>query len=220
MADKTLKEVKDEIRFFMERSFQVSFAYLGALAVTVLSARSDAVSSIASTTGLEAAVILIGLLLLNNFVYLSIAMSCHFALLKRGMFILLSEENGDRILIDWERFLRRPNRFFREFGWNIDNYYLAPVDFLVAASSVALVGYQMTRLLLGQDPHRIQEIGVILLPAILHVWPIWSFIQLVKLMRVQRKLVRHIAMAPQTLQLNEFFAVNAVDKKSGESSRH
>jgi hypothetical protein len=46
-----LDDVKGEIKFFMDKSFQVSFVYVGALAATILSAKLDAISHLLPLPG-------------------------------------------------------------------------------------------------------------------------------------------------------------------------
>ena len=203
MADKALKEVKDEIRFFLEKSFQVSFAYAGALAVTALSARLDVIRDLSQTTGLARSVILAFLILVNNAVYLSISLACSFALVKRGMFVLASDAGeADEILREWEKFLRMPAAGFGKTAWNIDSYYLAPVDFVVAMASFTIFPLTLYRVLTHDMLDVPLQLAVLVVPIVLHVWPGWCFAQLVRLLTRFDRVMRGLGQAPQSRRVS------------------
>ncbi len=144
MSDKSLGFVKDEIKLFMEKSFQISFGYVGTLLAVVALGNADAVTSLATQFSTTPTYLVLIALLILNVTYVTLASACLFAVLKRGYFILLhSPRNGAHpsTLREWEVFVRTsegiasPQRFASQLAWNVDNYYMIPFYVLVIASS-------------------------------------------------------------------------------------
>src|SRR5438067_2399770 len=80
--------VKSEIAFFMEKSFQVSFGYAGAVAALTAGVAVENFRAVVEQTGLRICVVWALSLLVLDFIYLTTAGGCLFGVLKRGYFIL------------------------------------------------------------------------------------------------------------------------------------
>lgn len=151
MSDDPIAFVRDEIRFFMDRSFQVSYGYIGALLGLAASAHSDFAHGLAMGSGTSVGSIVALAVLILNGIYLTVGMSCSFAVLKRAYFILrfTAPDNGTqlRMYLAWERFVRQPPprrstlARLRPVVWNIDNYYMTPVFVTVLSLSVCAAFY-------------------------------------------------------------------------------
>jgi hypothetical protein len=135
--------VKSEIAFFMERSFQVSLGYFASLAVVIVTAiniRPAVFRSWGLPEDLAEPTVISGVVvLLLNVLYLSIAIACLFAILKRGLFLIEHDEMDDHRT--WETFVRgglqtaENVRPISNLSWNVDNYYMLPMFALVLVSS-------------------------------------------------------------------------------------
>jgi hypothetical protein len=151
MSDETLNSVKEEVRFFMEKTFQVSFGYAGALVALGASVKFDVLDGLEHATSLDKGVLLAGAVLVVNNVYLTLAVACLFAILKRGYFILATTASTtDRVRSvhrDWEIYVRSTgNRLFgsaslNKLAWNVDNYYMLPLFLFIEIASVVCTAY-------------------------------------------------------------------------------
>lgn len=137
-ASPDLGRVKDEIAFFMEKTFQISLGYVGAVIAIVLASRLDSVDV---ATGVNGAVLMFSGVLVVNSVYLSLAAGTLFAALKRGMYLSLEDPNGAGFG-KWEAFVRKSSdspfsgKPLGLHAWNLDNYYMAPVFVLIMIASI------------------------------------------------------------------------------------
>ena len=151
MSDERLQAVKEEIRFFMEKSFQVSFGYVGALVALAAAIKFDVLVDVARASGMGQGVLLSCALVVVNNVYSTVAVACLFAILKRGYFILTSTPPSAEAQVSihrqWEIYVRSSsNCLFASpslngLAWNVDNYYMLPVFALIQAVSVGAVVY-------------------------------------------------------------------------------
>ncbi len=138
---RSLDRVKGEISFFMEKTFQISFGYLGALVALVAASGLDVVSAAAEALGTTTAPLLCSGVLVLNAVYLALASGTLFATLKRGLYLMIHDPGGAHFR--WERFVRESHR--SPFGtgrlgsvaWNLDNYYMVPLFGLIVVVSIA-----------------------------------------------------------------------------------
>jgi hypothetical protein len=110
-------------------------------------------------------------LLLLNLMYLVIACSCVFAVLKRGYFILIygGPQEGDA-LPQWEAFLRVRRAKFGYIAWNIDNYYLVVLYLLGFVMSAFLLWYGVTH---SKGLIRWSVIGL----GFSHLIPMWALLK-------------------------------------------
>jgi hypothetical protein len=139
-----LDRVKGEITFFMEKTFQISFGYLGALVALAAASGLDASQAVAKELGIGTAALFCTGILLLNAVYLSLASGTLFATIKRGLFLI--EEDRDGSHRRWETFVRKrkdpPFRRGGFFAWNLDNFYMTPLFALIVVISIvtAIIG--------------------------------------------------------------------------------
>jgi hypothetical protein len=171
-SPESLDRVKGEITFFMEKTFQISFGYFGALVALGAASGLDASAAVASELGIGTAVLFCTAILLFNAVYLSLASGTLFATIKRGLFLIKMDPNalGHR---QWETFVRssgdetmfRP-RALAFAAWNLDNFYMTPLFALIGLVSVvtAIVGIREADGALGQ--------AVLLLAVTIHIVPL------------------------------------------------
>jgi hypothetical protein len=151
-----LGAVKSEIAFFMEKTFQVSFGYLGALAALAAAAKLDVLTAAASLLDVRVRMVVVTAVLMANAVYLTLACGTLFAVVKRGLFIIQQTSLAQidaaprSIHLDWEVFVRRPPpevgapAWGRVAAWNFDNFYMVPLFLLIACSSVGVAVFGMT----------------------------------------------------------------------------
>ena len=151
MSQGSIDAVKQEIHFFMEKSFQVSLGYVGTFVALAAVAKFDLLTKLSSFLGISVVAILSVAVLLINITYLTLASACIFATLKRGYYILLhAPENIENKFADyrhWEIFVRIADpplvqkRFFNILAWNVDNYYMLPLFLFIGISSIFAVVY-------------------------------------------------------------------------------
>ena len=140
MSGDVAGRVSDEIAFFMEKTFQLSFGYLGGLAALTFASGSSITSDLASALAIPTAIVIPVALLGANSLYMSLSIGTLFAAMKRGRFLMdLSADKSEQWL--WERFLRSPSDSFRaraggQVLWNLDNFYMVPAFLLIATTSV------------------------------------------------------------------------------------
>lgn len=180
MANSELDALKTEILFFMDKIFQSSFAYLGAIAVSILTANLSVITEIEKLSGIDKSVLIAYVLLFANAIYLIFAASCSFAIIKRGLFILRHRDRTSA-LSNWEAFVRRAEPSFSHFSWNVDNYYVGIFFFVIFASSICLAGYAR-----AYAPPQIALWAELYFWSVIfaHVIPIWSLFQIGKLIRL------------------------------------
>jgi hypothetical protein len=141
-SDFPSEPIKDEMRFFMEKGFQASFGYLTAMLAFLAISNTQFIQALAQFIHTSLPVLLSLVILLLNLTYLIIACTCLFAILKRGLFIILNAQSSAGAA--WEKFVRESdlmpisNWRVKALTWNIDNYYMAPLlvlIFLVSTSA-------------------------------------------------------------------------------------
>ena len=185
MSEENLGPIKNEITFFMEKSFQFSFVYIGSIFASVAGVKVDEVGKLATALHTDTGVVLTTAILTFNVVYLVLASSCLFAILKRGYFILQYSSPGrEEVIVNWEKFVRKPDIQFGSLGWNVDNYYMAVFYILIFIFSITVLIYGLTSTSVGA-----LRIFFSILFA-LHALPTWVLIQTAKLDSACRALVR------------------------------
>jgi hypothetical protein len=135
-----LDPIKQEILVFMDRSWRVSFGYFAAIAAFLAVSRADFVERLAGSINVSAADLVATVLLFSNAIYLATVLACLFAILKRGLFIILNDPAQSSVYAVWERYLREVDASAIRWrppaiAWNIDNYYMLPALLLVTAGS-------------------------------------------------------------------------------------
>jgi hypothetical protein len=196
MANDQFKDVKDEIRFFMDKSFQASFAYIGALVAAAYSVKLDVLSETSTLIGISSSVILSSILLLANFIFLTVNLGCIFAVIKRGIFIVASAERDSASSVaEWEVFLQLKAAGLGFVAWNTDNLYLTPIVMVVVLLSFLIFGLELL-----SGVKRI-EVFVLTVPMALHLWPAWSLSQLLRLMAARARLFADFGPVRQTARL-------------------
>ncbi len=151
MRQDSIDAIKQEIRFFMEKSFQVSLGYVGTFVALAAVVKLDLLTKLSSFLGISVLAILSVAVLLINITYLTLASACIFATLKRGYYILLhAPENIENKFADyrhWEIFVRIADpplvrkKFFNFLAWNVDNYYMLPLFLFIGISSIFAAVY-------------------------------------------------------------------------------
>jgi len=193
MSDQPFASVRDEIRFFMDKGYQVSFGYFGALAALIAATKLQATTDVAATLGFPVGMLLAIAIVLLNVLYLSVAGGCLFGVLKRGYFILTNAGDAvDREVLvkaEWEVFVRSvrerlfANAFLDDMAWNVDNYYMVPIlTFIVGVSVAALVYAWLAD---ASTMARAVTVGL----ALLHLLPIATLMAVARLDGVCRKYV-------------------------------
>jgi hypothetical protein len=169
--------VKSEITFFMEKVFQFSFVYIGSLFAILAGTKTDVIKDLSAAARVPPLLLIATAILLLNLVYLVIATSCTFAILKRGYFILLYGGAEERdALPRWEAFLRAKNKSFGYLSWNVDNYYLVLIYLIVFVISVCLF---ICAFINSDALFR----GILIGLACLHLVPAWALVETEKLDR-------------------------------------
>jgi hypothetical protein len=154
----------------MDKTFQVSYGYVTGVAVFLALSKSDLIGEVSSSLGIRISDLVALTVLLINVVYLILACAFLFAILKRGLFILLmGYRTSDSIYPAWEAFVRglgtvKTSRPFRAISWNIDNYYMLPIYVFIVAGSVLAFLYA-----LGSPRIAVRVISIIL--ALFHILP-------------------------------------------------
>ncbi len=158
MSQDSIDAVKQETRFFMEKSFQISLGYVGTLVALAAVVKFALLTDLASLLGVSEAALLSVAILVMNVTYLTLAAACIFATLKRGYYILLhAPEDVEDKFADhrhWEIFVRIadpppvPRSFFNRLvwrfntlAWNFDNYYMLPSFLLISIISALAAVY-------------------------------------------------------------------------------
>jgi hypothetical protein len=168
MNENTFSFVTDEIRFYMEKAFQVSFGYGGALVALIAAAKLEVFKDLAPSYSTE--YLLATTVLLLNVLYLALVTGCLFAILKRGYFILRQcsrEESEQKLHLEWEMFFRGSDdvrvtaAFMNRHAWNIDNYYLVPILVLIAVIS-GFASYHSWKAGTSTDAHVITAVLIVL----------------------------------------------------------
>jgi len=146
MDDNGLDLIKNEIVFFMEKSFQFSFVYVGAVFAVLATTKFELVDRLAQQLAVKPASVILVSLLVLNLIYITLASSCIFAILKRGHFIL-SQGGHTKLqaLVKWEKFLRKSPDKFGRLRWNIDNYFMWSTYGLVLMLTFGAVTYAAVR---------------------------------------------------------------------------
>lgn len=180
MNSESLQIIKSEITFFMDKSFQFSFVYVGAVFAGIASIKLDVIDTWAIKLHTTAETLLTILILLLNLVYLILASSCIFAILKRGYFFLAhSDQQPEGPLVVWEKFVRKATGSFSTLGWNVDNYYVGVIWFFIFALSMCGFFYGI----LNATGTSVIVLSVLMA---LHGIPVWCLVQTAKLNRACR----------------------------------
>ena len=125
---------REEIRLYIDKAFQASLGYFTILFALFALSNTSYIGQTAGTLKVSIGSLFAMLILVINLIYLTLLCSCLFAILKRGLFILCSENSpGER---QWEVFARDPSRSGVWCGnslvaWNIDNYFMIPVFIII-----------------------------------------------------------------------------------------
>lgn len=175
-----LERVKREADFFMEKTFQVSFGYLGALVALVAASGLSIGSEVASQLGLSTTAVFCCCVLVLNACYLALASGMLFATVKRGIYLVVASDTRDGHHA-WEFFLRRssgspfPGRWWGHIAWNLDNFYMAPLFALIVLVSViaGVVGLS--------DSSGSRDFAVVSMAAGIHLVPFVMLLATVKM---------------------------------------
>ena len=184
---------RDEIKLFTEKAFQGSFGYFALLIALLALSKTSSLADVAASMGLRARGLISLMVLGVNLFYFVLLVSCLFAILKRGYFILASgRASADH---RWELFSRFPPPedeptagslvAYRTVQWNIDNYYMIPVVLFIVLGSIwaSVVGFGSTSGL---------AFGVVVLLACFHIVPLWMLWSVGRLNQECRTLVRSL----------------------------
>jgi hypothetical protein len=191
MSDDRAQSIKTEITFFMDKLFQSSFVYVGALFATLATIRLDGSAAIGALLGVSPRVIVVVAVLLANLVFLVLACSCTFAVLKRGMFIIeYDESNASAHSVLWEAFVRRTRLGWGELSWNVDNYYVAVLGIVVFGVSLALG-------VIGLRNPVSDERWIVAILLALHVLPLWMLWQVARMNAACRRVIQSRQSEPK-----------------------
>lgn len=138
---KSFSGQRDEIKLYMDKGYQASFGYFAALVAVFAVSKTAYAADVAAAIGVSVVLATALFLLVTNLFYSIILLSCLFAILKRGLFILRMADSSDR---DWEVFARDPTKFDvwasrGRIAWNIDNWFMIPVLVVILLVSVGAV---------------------------------------------------------------------------------
>lgn len=134
--------IKAEIAFFMEKMFQISLSYSGAIVALGAAIHLDIGGDIERVLGVHPAVTFVAVLLGLNALYLTLALGTLFAVFKRGLF-LIEFLDGAAINRRWEIFTRRRNgdgSVLERVFWNADMYFVVFLFGIVIAISIGAAG--------------------------------------------------------------------------------
>ena len=155
MTQNSIDNVKQEIRFYMQKSLQRSLGYVGTFIAIGAMIKLDLMSDLLKILEINEKSILATAVLLVNALYLNFVSACLFAIMKRGYYILLNAPeialNNSGDYRHWECFVRRisppivKNSFLDRIIWNVDNYYMLPLFLFIGTSSLVAMIY-------GWDP--------------------------------------------------------------------
>jgi hypothetical protein len=109
MSSDNFQGVEAEIRFWMEKAYQVSLGYFGALIATAALVNLDILQPLSRALSVSPETVVAIMLLLLNFAYLTLVVASVFATLKRGYYILsYSSDASDSAngAVHWEQFVR------------------------------------------------------------------------------------------------------------------
>jgi hypothetical protein len=143
MSNGGLDLIKQDLAFYLEKTFQFSFVYVAAVFAVLAGAKVSAFQNFACSAMVPAIQLVLAAILLLNLLYLTLAISCAHAILKRAYFILDRKNcvgEGDIILRGWEAFTRKraDGYILPAFFWNMDNYFSAFLYLIVFACSMLL----------------------------------------------------------------------------------
>lgn len=180
--------VRAEIQFFMDKTFQISLAYIVGLGTLFALANSALVNNFAQLGNMSTTALVACILLLLNVVYMTLAAACLFAVLKRGLFALTHKVHVSETWHRWEVFVRKESDWpvstkFPTLAWNVDNYYTIPLNVLTLIMSALAAAVSFA----SKSPSAI-AVGSVL--CLLHLVPGWMLWQLKNLDDLCR---RHIS---------------------------
>ena len=133
--------VKDEIKFFMEKSYQFSFVYIAAVFAIIAGVKLEAMKPLSKLVNIEMDMLMVLSLCILNLAYLTLASACLFGILKRGYFILIQEKRTvDKAMVEWERFMR-DQEGVSAVVWGVDNYFMVILYMIVWCASCGLLVY-------------------------------------------------------------------------------
>lgn len=176
MATKDLGFIKDEIAFYMEKIFQFSYAYVGAVIVVIAGSKTEVLENLSDLLLTESQILISTMIIFLNLVYLIIACSSSYAILKRGYFILSqNNKDGIELYIDWEKYNRSKGvKQIDSLSWNIDNFYTLFIFAICFIFSIILFS---TTIRSSSGVVRIFQIALMLF----HLFPIWAIFQISRL---------------------------------------
>jgi hypothetical protein len=187
-SPETLNRVKDEVAFFMDKTHQVSFGYVGVLVALAAATKLDVGDAVAKDLGLGLGPLVCVAILTINAVYLSLTAGTLFAVVKRGMFLVLRDHShgGHR---SWESFLRaKPAQagMPSKVGWNLDNYYMIPLVVLIFVISGIAVFIGL------KDAAGTGDWVAVGVGAIIQLIPILMFIEAIRLADAVTRSIRRV----------------------------
>ncbi|PKL48544.1 MAG: hypothetical protein CVV39_04250 [Planctomycetes bacterium HGW-Planctomycetes-1] len=185
MSEDILEPIRTEISFFMDKSFQFSFVYIGALFAIIAGAKLEIIKEIANIffdCNVRLVIVLSALIL--NFAYLMLSSSCLFAMVKRAYFILNTNTNNS-VVKNWEIFTRKSKNGFGIIRWNIDNYFFVVILLVALTSSIVLfcIGFN------GSN-YNIKATLICIL--MFYAFPIWCLIEGQRLNNECHKIIKEI----------------------------
>lgn len=183
MSEQDLDFITKEINFYMDKQFQFSFIYTGALLAIIAGTKIEIFSQLSSIFNSTTLIIALWLISVLNLIFLIVISSSGYAVIKRGLFILSMVNNSKNVyLVEWERFTRKSYGDLRNLAWNIDNYYTA---FIYAIGFITSIGVFIYAVPNSAGFLQFTFIGI----SALHLIPLWSIFQLYKLNKICRSLV-------------------------------
>jgi hypothetical protein len=173
-----LTHVKAEIIFFMDKIFQVSFAYFAAVFAFLVLSESDTLLQLSVAIHGRVRDLIALAILAFNLTYTVIAFACLYAVLKRGLFILRDFATPTNSFNAWERFLRSPahappRSWIRALTWNMDNYYMIPLFVAIPLVSVLAFTVAILSPSVGVWVLAVALMSIHLLPGAM-LWNIWK----------------------------------------------
>jgi hypothetical protein len=191
-SDEALADVADEIRFYLEKSFQVSFGYLGVLVALGIAVHYGLSQGVAQQGGINRHVLVAGVLVTLNALYLTSALGMLFGVLKRGLFVIANSSPISASLYreGWIRGIEKERRppctalEPRSFFWNLDNYSVVLIFGVVTAVSIGALSYGFSQ------PKNSLELTILVCATAIQVVPAASLLAVARLDRRCRNALR------------------------------
>jgi hypothetical protein len=170
---------RDEIKSYMDKSFQASFGYFAAIFAFLT--LGDTLSKAPYFVGLQSIDVISVAILLTSLSYLILISSCLFAIQKRIYFILCTGPSYD---YEWEVFSQEPTAIDcqsthvkqtswvtkkeRDLSWKFDSYFVAPFLFIICA----IAGFAIIKGCESSSKYIISVTSVLTVAYILPAWMI------------------------------------------------